>query len=89
MLFSPQCLRYIQALRYCIVLFRFAVKYLNVQTRIAIIRVSRDHYKTLLSVLSLVTKLNDVSCSIKVLHLGGKLGTDDGDYSLFLFPHLP
>eukprot|EP00117_Sycon_ciliatum_P021544 scpid78794/ scgid18850/ Ribonuclease P/MRP protein subunit POP5 len=49
------------------------VKYLNVQTNIAIIRISRDYYKLLLSALPLMKKLRDIECSIKVLHLGGTI----------------
>ena len=47
------------------------MKYLNVTTDVAILRVPRDHYRTVWSAITLMTHLQNSPCSINTIHIGG------------------
>jgi ribonuclease P/MRP protein subunit POP5 len=50
-----------------------AVKYLSPHTRTLIIRVSREHYRTLWAALTLLRRLGGHQVIARVLHVGGEL----------------
>ncbi|KAJ2157028.1 RNA-binding protein pop5 [Coemansia sp. RSA 552] len=49
------------------------VKYFSPRTRMGIIKVPRDHCKMLLATLALITHVNKVPCTIRVLHVSGTI----------------
>lgn len=49
------------------------VKYMNVLTRVFILRCPRDHHKAVWAAVSTITHLEKIQCAFKLLHLGGTI----------------
>ena len=54
-------------------LLRLLVKYLSPTTSTVIIRVAREHYRTLWAALTLLRKVGGHECIARVVHVSGKL----------------
>ena len=65
----------------------FIVKYLNVITDVAILRVPRDYYRNVWSSLSTITAVQKTPCSINVIHIGGTCTCTCCCYSNHLYIH--
>jgi ribonuclease P/MRP protein subunit POP5 len=50
-----------------------SIKYFNPETKICIIRCSRDHYRLVWASLTMIKKVNNHKAFFTVLHVGGKL----------------
>ena len=48
-----------------------AVKYINVDTSVAIIRCPRDYHRQVWAALTTITSIQQCPCTVQVLHLGG------------------
>ncbi|ORY88505.1 Rpp14/Pop5 family-domain-containing protein [Leucosporidium creatinivorum] len=51
----------------------FGIKYLSPHTNILIIRVSREHYRTLWAALTLLRRIGGVEVIVRCLHVGGTI----------------
>lgn len=49
------------------------VKYINVTTRVALIRCPRDYHRAVWAAISMISNVHKVPCAINVLHLGGTI----------------
>ncbi len=50
-----------------------AVKYLNVLTRVLILRCPRAHHRSVWGAVSTITQLNSTLCAFRLLHLAGTI----------------
>jgi ribonuclease P/MRP protein subunit POP5 len=61
-----------------------SVKYYSCATNLGILRVNREHFRSVWAALTLMTKIKESPCSIAVVHVSGK----DGIESWHLFSEL-
>ncbi|XP_064392176.1 ribonuclease P/MRP protein subunit POP5-like [Halichondria panicea] len=55
------------------VLHSINVKYLNVLTRVVILRCPRDHHKAVWAAVATITQLEKTPCAFRLLHLAGTI----------------